>query len=369
MFSSDTLVFGNVNLIKRGSYDIFIAKYDAGGNVLWAKSAGGIQQDAGFGICTDSNRNVYVTGYFQYHAFFGSDTLIGNSYVNMFVAKYDSSGNKLWTKKADGTISAAYDIGTGITADAGGNVYITGYFRNSICLGNDTLGNAGANSIFVAKYDSSGNALWGRGPGGTGSDYGAGIAADINSNIFVTGYFSSSFLNFGGIPILNANVGYTDIFVAKYDAGGNALWATNIGGPDYDYGMGLCTSIGDVVYVTGYFGSYTTNFGSTTLTNNGSYDIFLAKLNGVTGIEENDFQNSLSLFPNPATHEIKIQSGNVKVESIEIFNVMGEKCLTLPFDFAQGDARIIVSSLSAGIYFVRVRGEKTEWSGKFVKTN
>ena len=138
--------------------------------------------------------------------------------------------------------------------------------------------------------------MWGRTPGGTGSDYGNGICTDANGNIFITGYFASSFLNFGGFPVINDNVGYDDIFIAGYDSNGNALWAKSVGGTDNDYGTGICTSTSGDVYVTGYFGSYSVNFGSTTITNNGSNDFFLAKLSSIDGINETFLNKDNSLL-------------------------------------------------------------------------
>ncbi|HLG35075.1 MAG TPA: hypothetical protein VI757_09360, partial [Bacteroidia bacterium] len=324
--SSTPVIFGSDTLINRGGYDIFIAKYDAGGNLLWAKSEGGTSYDFGIGICFDISGHFYLTGY-QYQAVFGNDTLTGNG-LSVFVAKYDTSGNILWAKNALGPNVFSFSVGTGITTFSGSNVYITGFFRYSVSFGNDTLSNAGTDGIFIARYDSSGNALWGRSPGGTNYDYSNSICTDANGNAFVTGYFASSFLNFGGIPVLNANAGFLDVFVAQYDSSGNALWAKSIGGQDYDYGMGISSNaIGDV-YLTGYFGSYSLNFGSTTVTNNGSYDIFLAKLSSLVGINEaENFDNNILIFPNPTTNEIRIQNTEGRIESVEVWDVMGELCL------------------------------------------
>ena len=119
-------------------------------------------------------------------------------------------------------------------------------------------------------------------------------------------------------------------------------------------------------YVTGFFYP-SINLGTTTLNSVGGDDIFLAKLGDLnTIVQEISFTTFLSLSPNPATNEIRIQNAELRIESVEVYNVFGER-LTLPFDFAQGDTRVNVSSLAPGIYFVKVRGEKQERVGKFVK--
>ncbi len=359
---STNMYFASDTLINRGSYDVFVAKYDSGGNELWVKSDGGAEQDCGYSICTDASKNVYVTGYFQASAAFGNDSIFGHGNLDLFVAKYDTYGNNIWAKSAVGP-SYDWNSGTGITADEWGNVYITGYFQNSIIFGNDALGNGGPWSIFTAKYDSSGNALWGRSPGGTNNDFGNSISADANGHVFVTGYFASSYLNFGGIPVLNTNVGYNDIFVVEYDAAGNALWATGIGGTDNDYGMGICTNGGDKVYITGYIGSYSVNFGSTALINNGSYDVFLAKLGLTAGIEElAKDTNSVLVYPNPTSTTITFHlSSSPQNETLQITDVFGR--VVYKETIRANDMKLDVSRWSGGIYFYEVSGKR----GKIVK--
>jgi len=371
-FGGDTAIFGSYTLINKGNNAIFMAKYDAGGNVLWAKGMGGTQENGGYGICTDAKGNVYITGYFQHKAFFGSDSIMGNSDVSIFVAKYDTYGNKFWAKSANGP-GWNWNFGTGIAADASGNVYITGVFQNSVIF-SDTLSNSGSIwSIYVAKYDSIGHALWGRSPGGTENDWGTGICTDASGTVFITGYFTSSFLNFGGHPVINANVGYNDIYVAAYDAGGNALWAKSVGGQDNDYGMGICSG-GGSVYVTGYFGSYDCTFGSTTLTNNGSYDVFLAKLNTYTGIEENS-KSAWSVFPNPSNGQFTIYGLTPDPSSKErgeeearivVYNVMGEKVYSQLIGNNYTNQIPMNLKLNEGIYFLQLTNGRESFTQKII---
>jgi hypothetical protein len=345
------IAFGNDSLISKGAYDIFIAKYDSSGNFIWARNDGGTQEDGGLGICIDASNNIYITGYFQTLATFDIDTIHGIGNVSICIAKFDTSGNNIWAKSAVGTL---YDWNYGTSIAASGNsVYITGYFMYSVIFGSDTLGNSGNWSIFTAKYDTSGNALWGRCPGGTDYDYGNSISADSNGHVFVTGYFASSFLNFGGIPALNTNVGYDDIFVVEYDASGSALWATSVGGTDNDYGMGICTSGGNNVYITGYYGSYNINFGSTTLNNNGSYDVFLAKLGFPTGIEENNLSFG-KIFPNPFLDRLNITVNSYTLSEIILYDIASRKLLQQKFT---SYVSLNTEQLAKGIYIYEVRNK------------
>jgi hypothetical protein len=86
-----------------------------------------------------------------------------------------------------------------------------------------------------------------------------------------------------------------------------------------------------------------------------------------TGISTNNvLQNRLSISPNPATSELIIDNAELKIERIEIYNVLGEKCLTPTLSKGEG-VHVDVSSLSSGIYFVKVNGERGEGIAKFVK--
>ncbi|MCX6258297.1 MAG: T9SS type A sorting domain-containing protein [Bacteroidia bacterium] len=354
---SSSIIFDQYTL----SQGAFIVKYNKNGNIILVKkiASGLVANGREQSICTDISGNIYITGGFQNLAIFGNDTLSG-SWVNIFIAKYDAYGNYLWAKGPSGE-----SIGSSVSADANGNIYLTGYFGTSVAFGSDTLAGLpfSSSTIFVAKYDSNGNALWGRSPGGTNSDFGQSICTDLSGNIFVTGYFTSPYLNFGGIPVINNNVGNNDIFIAEYDANGNALFAQSIG-EGSEYGMGVCADRGNNIYLTGYFGNYTLNFGSNTLINNGSYDTFLAKLSTLVGINEIHVnEGSLVIYPNPAKENVMII--NPQKLDIEILNLQGQLIKTI--NNAENQTTIDISALANGIYFIKGTTEKEIIVKKLIK--
>lgn len=355
------IIFENDTLESIGSYDIFIAKYDEAGNYIWAKNMGGTQTDQGNSICADSIGNIYITGFYCNSAIFGNISVSVSGYCGIYIAKLDTYGTVLWAKSPPFLTYSNYEGSHGI-ATSGNSVYITGYFQHPVIFGGDTLGNAGNKSIFLAKYDTAGNPLWGRCPGGTGSDYGQGICTDENGNIYITGYFGSSYLNFGGIPLLNSNVGYNDIFIVGYDSNGNTLWAKSLGGTDYDYGMSLCVS-GNNIYATGYFGSYDLNFGIHTITSSGSYDVYLAKLDYSTGIEENN-ELGISIFPNPSNGNFTIRRSSFKMAcTIDIYNLLGEKVYS---ELISSQQKYIDCKLSKGTYFVQIIEGQNQYTKKIM---
>jgi len=346
---------GVFNLIAVGSGNIFVSKLNAAGNFVWAKQMGGTGSGYGSSISLDATGNIYSTGAFGGTVDFDPGVGVFNlgattSSGDCFVSKLDECGNFLWASIP--VTGSGY--GTGISIDAAGNAYVSGFFVGAIAIGNDTLGNTGNWSAFIAKYDSGGNAIWGRTPGGTGLDYGTGICTNGNGNIFVTGYFTSSYLNFGGIPVLNDNAGFDDVFIAAYDTGGNAIWAKSVGGQDYDYGMGICTGNNGKIYVTGYLGSYSVNFGNTTLTNKGSNDIFIARLGINTGIEENNL-TAWNIFPNPSNGQLTIYHPSLKKACIiEVYNLTGEKVCTQNISCSNELSSSLKLKLEEGLYFMRI---------------
>jgi len=348
------------------SYDMFLVKYDTDGNVLWANQMGGDETDGARAIHVDSNGNSYITGWFINEADFGGISLVSTNtaYQEIFVAKYDSNGNCVWANYAQVPYAGNYASGTGIAADQLGNVYITGYYQYSLSFGNDTLSNAGNRGLFLAKYDSNGDPLWGRSAGGTGTDFGSAACVDPNGNVVFTGNFASSFLNFGGFPVLNSNVGYNDVFIARYDPDGNALGALGIGGPDHEYGMAVATNAEGDIHSAGYFGSYSLNFSGTVLTNSGSNDTYLAKLDrdGFVSVPSVQGRDVVRLFPNPARDQINVVSEGPT--EIRVYDLASRKIMEKRFT---NTTTIEVSGMPAGLYVYELMRSGTLAKGKFIR--
>jgi len=269
-FYQNTIVFANDTFTSAGNTDIFVVKYDSAGNVLWARSVGGTIRDVSYGISMDASDNVYVTGGFNSPTIsFGNTTLVNGTGSEMvFIAKYDASGNVLWAERAEGINSAE---GYGISSVANGNFYLAGYFNTStITFGSYTLTNNGTDNIFVVKYDSAGNVLWARSAGGTGEDISYALTTDAIGNAYVTGYFTSSSITFGSTTLVNST-GNEMYFIAKYDASGNPVWAQGGGNADNSTGQNIITDAKDHVYLTGTYGSTSIIFGQDTLSGGSAF--------------------------------------------------------------------------------------------------
>lgn len=276
-FSSSTLTVGSFTLTNSsaGTDDIFLIKYDASGNIIWAKSAGGNDLDYPTSIAIDNTGNIYVVGLFKSPViYFGSYLMTNSGIVDPFIAKYDAAGNIIWTRQGVGNDD---DAALAVTTDASGNVFVSGEFHSStITFEAIALFHTSSADAFVVKYDGSGNAIWARSSGGDGEEQAYNIAVDAGGNVFITGYFNSSSVTFGNIT-LNRSAGYADMFLVKYDASGNEMWAKNSLGSHYDAnGDGLVTDLSGNVFVSGLFDG-SIMFGNATLTSQGGQDVYIVK--------------------------------------------------------------------------------------------
>lgn len=268
-----TIIFQDspITLKTAGSNDIFLAKYTLSGTLLWAKRAGGTDNEKALGVAYDNSGNIFICGKFKSYATFGSTTVNGSGEDDIFVAKYDANGNFLWVRKAG---SSGRDEAKSVKCDAAGNVYICGMYKDGCNFGSQTLSSPNAHfDMFLAKYSPSGSLLWVKRGGGNYDDVGWSLAIDSYGKLYVGGEFNST-ATFGSQTI--STRGSADALVACYDANGNALWVRRAGGSGIDRARGIACA-GSNVYITGQY-AQTGYFGSYTKTAADNSDIFISCL-------------------------------------------------------------------------------------------
>ncbi len=224
-----------VNLVSAGNKDIFITKFDASGNFVWAKSIGGSGDDMGLSLAVDGTGNVYVTGVYIGTVDFDPSASVvnlgGSGLHNSFIAKFSSSGSLVWADALTG--SDAYSAS--LALDASSNVYVTGYFQLTVdfdpSASTANLNSAGLFDMFLVKYTSGGVLVWAKSFGGTDYELSNSITVDASDNIYITGYFGSTTIDFDpSAAVANlTKIGNTDMFIAKYDGAGSYIWAKNMG--------------------------------------------------------------------------------------------------------------------------------------------
>lgn len=280
---------GVTSFTPAGLEDFFVARYDADGLYQWGFIIGSTGSDYGNALQLDALGNVYVTGYFENTVDFdpgpGTANLTANGLLDIFIAKYDNSGNYVWAKQIGGAYN---DMGQCMQMDAAGNLIFAGYFGGGV----DFDAGPGTNSItitgnfvdiFVAKYDNNGNHIYAKNIGGSGNDVVNGLILDNSDNIYMTGTYQS-IVDFDpgvGTATLSFNGGLNDVFVAKYDNAMNYVWAKQIGGTGDEAGNALAVDAAGNIYLTGYF-TGTVDFdpgtGTANQTATALQDIFICKL-------------------------------------------------------------------------------------------
>lgn len=203
---------------------------------------------------------------------------------NGYVAKYSASGALLWVNTYGSTqgLTSTYAI----VADLAGNVYITGSTSsNSLTLGSTTLTGQGGGDAFLAKLNNSGNFVWAKGWGGSGSDASYDLAFDGSGNVFAVGNFSGTvdFNPAAGVASRTSS-GDQDGFLVKFDSNGNYLSVATFGGVNTEYPRELEIDGAGNLYISGYFIGGT-QLGSYTLTSSGSSDAFLMRMSPAGNID------------------------------------------------------------------------------------
>jgi gliding motility-associated-like protein len=296
----DPSLAGTALQSSNGQQDGFVAKYTANGQYLLSIAIGGSNLDKILSVTTDQAGNIYVTGFFRganvdfdpgpaqflmtSNGDQGGDPGYGG---DIFVAKYSANGQFVWAFHVGNT--SLGDSGNIIKSDAAGNLFVGGYFRGDTDFdpgaGVHNL-NAGTGTLWLARYDTNGQYVW-------AFNYGAGdidnavfdLRLDATDNVYVTGYFQGTNRDFdpsaAGTAMLNSNGGY-DIFVAKYTANGQYIFAFGMGGPGNDVGRGVILDNTGGLYVLGDFTGTNVDFdpsaaGTANLTSNGNGDVFVAK--------------------------------------------------------------------------------------------
>jgi hypothetical protein len=252
-----------------GNFDVFVAKLNSSGALIWNTFLGSADSDEGYDVAVDGQGNVYVTGYSA--ATWGSPVRTHAGGQDAFVAKLNSTGSLVWNTFLG---AAGTDAGHGIAVDGSGVVYLTG--NSAGTWGSPLQSFAGVVDAFAAKLSSSGALTWNTFLGGIDIDYGYGIALDDSGNVYVSGYGDTSW----GSPV-HAFTGSYDAFAAKLTSSGALSWNTFLGGSNSEFGKSIAFQDG-YLYIAGYcfatWGSPARAYGG------GSADAFAVELRASNGI-------------------------------------------------------------------------------------
>lgn len=369
-YFDSTIAFDSTRLFSAGGTDVFIAKYDADGVLLWSKQVGGQNDDYSSSISTDIAGNCYITGFFFIQGIsstFGNTTITEAGDADIFVSKFSASGNLLWVRSAGGRND---DGSYGIATDVSGNSYVIGYFSGTAFFGSTKVTSTGYSDVFIAKYDAAGNLVWVKTGGGSYQDMPYGICTDIAGNCYITGYFTGSAL-FSGVTLSSAGYFDTDVFLVKYNPSGLLVWAKRSGGTGNDFGYGVNVAKTGHIFVAGAFKG-TKTFGESVLTRVTGSNGFISKFdaNGKLSWTKNtngDEMNNFTKVSTDAAGNCYISgsiSGEVMFGNLSLKSNGGKDACVVKYDakgvlmwVLQGggegdDEALCVTSDAAGVCYV-----------------
>jgi hypothetical protein len=185
-----TVDFGDGAPVTAAGSNAFVLKLNPGGDVLWKKHFGDADLQVGFGVAVDAAGNVLLTGSFSGSIDFGGGPLTSAGLDDVFIAKLNAAaGGFVWAARFG---DASEQNGTSIASDAAGNAVITGRFKGSVNFGGGSMSAGAMDNIFVAKFTSGGQLMWSKGYGDASAQLGQGVAVDGAGNVVFAGYFSGS---------------------------------------------------------------------------------------------------------------------------------------------------------------------------------
>ena len=271
---TSTATWGSPVTAHAGGSDAFAAKLASDGSLVWNTFVGGNGTDDTHAIAVDGSGNVYVGGYST--ATWGSPVRAYTGSGDAFAAKLASNGSLTWNTFLGGSGS---DDAWGIAVDGSGNVYVGG--SGTATWGSPVRAYTSGYDAFAAKLASDGSLAWSTFQGGSGDDFGYGMAVDGSGNAYVAGRSDATW----GSPVRAYTFG-DDAFAAKLASDGSLAWNSFLGGASYDVGSAVAVDGSGNVYVGGISSA---TWGSPVNAYTGSSDAFAAKLAANGSLTWNSF--------------------------------------------------------------------------------
>ena len=274
-----------ITLTNKGSSDGMVIKYNASGEVEWAKGIGGTSSDEIQSVAETSDGGYIVGGYFSSEVDLENEVKLvasGSAYDAM-VIKYNEKGEQEW---ANGIGKNQSEIIYSVCGTSDGGCIVGGFFfSDSIDVGNEIILKRKASNNYsdamIIKYDANGQAEWAKGIGGTSSELIESVRATSDGGCIVGGSFKSGSIDLGNdVCLINksSSSDRSDGMVIKYDINGGAEWAQEIGGTDSEcIYSAIETSDGNYI-AGGSFNSSSVDLGNEIyLNSNGSMDAMVVK--------------------------------------------------------------------------------------------
>lgn len=285
-FISPTMTIGpyTLNNTSTQGYQVFIAKYNVSGEVVWARTYVHLYYSSLRSMKIDSNDNLLITGDYEDSVTFDNITLTNLNHISTYLAKILPNGVVSWALGIGGpSFASQLIIPFDIASDINGNVYLAGRYTNVPLAVNEniTLPTNGPTNYFIVKFNQFGTLQWARNGYMAGNlqwTLGIFISVDNAENVFVTGSFTGT-LMFGNTSVSTSTP--SSIFLLKYNSFGQVFYLKKYGNSGHPNDIELDSN--NNIYITGvYYGS--TTFGTILLGNSGYSDGFLTKFTSIGNV-------------------------------------------------------------------------------------
>lgn len=242
------LDLGENRFEAQGRGDIFVAGYARNGELRWARQIGGAGDDNTYDMAADGRGNIYLSGWFADTVDFGGIVLESRGSQDMFVAKLDRDGNTIWVRSFGGRQA---DGGNEIAVLSGGDIAVAGISEGDFVVDGHTFpAGGGARDGYVMRMSPAGDVIWVVPAAGPGTERIRAMSINEAGEVFVGFQFRDQ-LNVGGMQL--ASQGDWDGAAAKLSRDGTLEWLLPVGGNDVDNVLGIAAGPDGSVYVAGEF--------------------------------------------------------------------------------------------------------------------
>lgn len=223
-----------------GQNDVFLAKFDADGDLLWNRQFGDGSVQSGQAVAADGAGNIILAGSFQGTIDLGGGALVSAA-TDGFVAKFNAAGAHLWSKRF--ARAAATEVAVGPS----GNIVVTGTFEDTTDLGGGVLLSAGDSDMYIVELSPAGGHVWSKSFGNSLQQEPPSLVVDSSEEIVLSGGLFGT-IDFGGGP-LTADP-YPNVFVARFETDGDHAWSEDFGDGGLPIATGLALDPDDNIVVS-----------------------------------------------------------------------------------------------------------------------
>ncbi len=293
---------------NNGGMEIYLLKIDSGGAELWSTYLGGAGLDDCYALVTDSAANVYLSGL---------------------------------------TYSSAFPVTPG-------------------CI-QDTLNQY--SDIYLTKFSATGSLMWSTFLGGSDLEDCKSISINAAQEVTLLGRTLSADIPLAGVPFQDSLAGDYDLYIARFDSAGQMLFGTYFGGTFEEIpnsiisaGVNYCYAAG-ATYSNDYptvTGSFQTNIDSL---EEGIITKFYLPTNSTLSSKNDANKIEIVLYPNPAVDEMRFDTDE-KIELITVRDLNGKTVFARKIT---NEKSIDLKSLNSGIYIIELKTSSAILRKKLIK--